>query len=77
MKRNKVRLLVLYLDCLQSAFSLKIRQVVISSSEIANHWNHGVIITPSFLAARGFAVRACLGFVCSDFAKKTKSLLAA
>ena len=48
MKRNKVHLLVLYLDCLQSAFSLKIRQVLISSSAIANH---DVIITPWILAA--------------------------
>ena len=54
MKRNKVHLLVLYLDCLQSASSLKIRQVVISSSAIANH---DVIITPSILAARGSRLR--------------------
>ena len=47
------------LDRLQSAFSLKIRLVLISSSSIANH---DVIITirdPRFsrLAARGFAAR--------------------
>ena len=55
-------------DCLQSAFSLKIRLVLISSSAIPNH---DVIITetrrereiffllgltPSFLSAPGFAV---------------------
>ena len=73
MKRNKVHLLVLYLDCLQSAFSLKIRQVLISSSAIANH---DVIITPSILAVRGFAARACLAFVSRNFAKKNKRLLA-
>ena len=54
------------LDCLQSVFSLKIRLVLVSSSAIANH---DVIIaitvffffllwlTPSLLAARGFAAR--------------------
>ena len=48
------------LDCLQSAFSLKIRLVFISSSAIANHdviitirdWDQ-TRLTPSFLAARG------------------------
>ena len=60
---------MLYLDCLQSAFSLKIRQVLISSSAIANH---DVIITPSILAARGFAARACLAFVCRNFARKIR-----
>ena len=48
------------IDSLQSAFSLKIRLLLISSSATANH---DVIITirdwdtPSFLAARGFAAR--------------------
>ena len=48
------------IDCLQSAFSLKIGLVLISSSAIANH---DVIITIrdwdklSFLEARGFAAR--------------------
>ena len=41
-------------DCLQSAFSLKIRLVLILSS----------------------APLACLGFACSNFAKKNKRLLA-
>ena len=41
-------------DCLQSAFSLKIRLVLISSSTSL----------------------ACLGFACSNFAKKNKTLLA-
>ena len=49
----------LSLDCLQSAFSLKIRLVLISSSAIPNH---DVIIT----GARG------LGFACSNLAKKTR-----
>ena len=35
-------------------------------------------LTPSFIAARGFAASllACLGFSCSNFAKKNKRLLA-
>ena len=50
------------LDCLQAAFSLKIRLVLISSSAIANHEVIIPIIfllglTPSFHAARGFAAR--------------------
>ena len=61
-------------DCLQSAFSLKIRLVLISSSAIANHdviitirdldqtRKDGLLffllgLTPSFLAAPGFAAR--------------------
>ena len=46
------------LDCLQSAFSLKIRLVLISSSAIPNH----DVIT----GARG------LGFAWSNLAKKTR-----
>ena len=79
-----LRLLGRSLDYLQSVFSLKIRLVLISSSAIANH---DVVITietrrdekrlfgftPSFLAA---APLACLGFACSNFAKKNKRLLA-
>ena len=71
----------LMIDSLQSAFSLKIRLVLISSSAIAKH---DVVITrdwdetPSFLAARGSRLNsplACLGFACSTFAKKNKRLL--
>ena len=54
------------LDFLQSAFSLKIRLVFISSSPIANH---DVILT--VLTAHGFAARV-KGFACSNFAKKNK-----
>ena len=63
------------LDCLQSAFSLKIRLVLISSSSIANH---DVIITirdPRFSRLAALPL-VCLGFACSDFAKKNKRLLA-
>ena len=69
----------LIIEVLQSTFSLKICLVLISSSAIANH---DVIITkgmrpyekfllrltPSFLAALPLA---CLGFACSNFAKKS------
>ena len=62
------------LDCLQSAFSLKICLVLTSSSAIANN---DVIITirDYALVSRGSPL-ACLGFACSNFAKKNKSLLA-
>ena len=69
----------LIIEVLQSAFSLKICLVLISSSATANH---DVIITkgmrpyekfllgltPSFLAALPLA---CLGFAFSNFAKKS------
>ena len=76
------------IDCLQSAFSLKIGLVLISSSAIANH---DVIITKgnetrhektvSIFSSRAYALvsrgsrlaalpLACLGFACSNFAKK-------
>ena len=47
---------VQYTDCLQSAFSLKIRLVLMSSSAIANH---DVIITirDYALVSSGFAAR--------------------
>ena len=45
------------IDCLQSAFSLKIRLVLISSSAIANH---------------DAIYNGCLGFAGSNFAKKNK-----
>ena len=73
------------IDCLQSVLSLKIRLVLISSSAIANHdviiaietrreKTHFLLgLTPSFLAASPLA---CLGFACSNFAKKNKRLLA-
>jgi len=77
------------LDCLQSAFSLKIRLVLISSSAVPNH---DVIITETrrektvsyyfFLGLRPRFSRfpasplACLGFACGNFAKKNKRLLA-
>ena len=63
---------VLILDCLKSAFSLKIRLVLISDSAIANHdvtirdWDETrkdgsyfflLGLTPSFIAARAFAAR--------------------
>ena len=62
---------VLILDCLQSAFSLKIRLVLISASAIANHdvtirdWDETrkegffflLRLTPSFIAARAFTAR--------------------
>ena len=46
------------IDCLQSAFSLKIRLVLILSSAIANH---------------DVFYNGCLGFAGSNFAKKNKS----
>ena len=67
------------LDCLQSAFFLKIRLVLISSSAIANH---DVIRREktSYFFLSGlrpcFSRLASLGFACSNFAKKTKRLLA-
>ena len=67
------------LDCLQSAFSLKICLVLTSSSAIANN---DVIITirDYALVSRGSRLAAlplpCLGFACSNFAKKNKRLLA-
>ena len=57
------------LDCLQSAFSLEIRLVLISSSAIANH---DVISRGSRLNSQ----LTCLGFACSNLAKKNKRLLA-
>ena len=63
------------LDCLQSAFSLKIRLVLISSSSIVNR---DVIITirdPRFSRLAALPL-VCLGFACSNFAKKSKRLLA-
>lgn len=47
-----------YLDCLQSAISLEIRPVLISSSAIANH---------------DAIYNGCFGFAGSNFAKKNKS----
>ena len=90
---RKKTLLLSVLQCLrnrQSAFSLKIRLVLISSNATANHdvvitiryWDQtrkdGLLffllgLTPSFLAASPLA---CLGFACSNFAKKNKRLLA-
>ena len=76
-----------FLDCLHSAFSLKIRLVLISSRAIANY---DVIITetrqektdfffsglrPRFLRLPTSPLE-CLGFACSSFAKKNKTLLA-
>ena len=74
------------LDCLQSAFSLKICLVLISSSAITKH---NVIITETRREKRGFLFSGlrprfsqlptspleCLGFTCSSFAKKSKRLL--
>ena len=54
-----------FVDCLQSAFSLKIRPVLISSSAIANHDTR-----------QAASPLACLGLACSNFAKKNKRLLA-
>ena len=68
-----------FLDCLQSAFSLKIRPVLISSSAIAYH---DVIIYFFFSGLRPrFSWQAAsplarLGFACGNFAKKNKRLLA-
>ena len=73
-------------DCLQSAFSLKIRLVLISSSAIPNH---DVIITETDEKEKSFffsvlrprfsrlpaSPLACSGFACSNFAKKNKRLL--
>ena len=62
-----------HIDCLQTAFSLKIRLVLISASAIARttlRYNKGLVssllffllwLTLSFIAARGFAARM-LGF---------------
>ena len=75
------------LDCLQSTFSLKIRLVLISSSAIANY---DVIITETRRQKTDFFFSGlrprfsrlptsplmCLGFVCSNFTKKNKRLLA-
>ena len=63
------------IDCLQSAFSLKIGLVLISSSAIANH---DVIITIRDWAQLSFLALplASLGFASSNFAKKNKRLLA-
>ena len=47
---------VFLVDCLQSAFSLKIRLVLISSSATANH-DVTITETPSFPAAPDFAAR--------------------
>ena len=71
---------------LASAFSLKIRLVLISSSAIANH---DVIITIETRREKNFfaglrprfsrlvaSLPACLGFACCNFAKKNKRLLA-
>ena len=79
------------LDCLQSAFSLKIRLVLISASAFANYnimLQQGIRtrpektyfffsgrLTPSFKAARGSPL-VCLGFSYSNFAKKNRRLLA-
>ena len=64
---------VSHIDCLQTAFSLKIRLVLISASAIARttlRYNKGLVssllffllwLTLSFIAARGFAARM-LGF---------------
>ena len=41
-----------FLECMQSAFSPKIRPVLISSSAIANHG-----LTTTFLATNGLAAR--------------------
>ena len=54
------------IDCLQSAFSLKIRLVLISSSAIANHDVVSWLNLPL----------TCLGFACSNLATKNKRLLA-
>ena len=54
------------IDWLQSAFSLKIRLVLISSSAIANH----------DVVSRLNLPLTCLGFECSNLAKKNKRLLA-
>ena len=72
------------LDCLHSAFSLKIRQVLISASAIANHdvmlEGIGTRQEKTF-SSRACALvyrapLACLGFACSNFARKNKRLLA-
>ena len=74
----------LQLDCLQSAFSLKIRLVLISSSATANH-DVTITIRVSYFVFSGLRPRysrvaalplVCLGFACSNFAKKSKRLLA-
>ena len=64
---QKLKSTLFNLDCLQSAFSLKILLVLISSSVIANH---DVIITNKGLRPRVFR------FACSNFAKKNRRLLA-
>ena len=80
-------ILNLFVNCLQSVFSLKIRLVLISSSSIANH---DVILlitietrrekTDCYFFFLGLSPRfsplASLGFACSNFAKKNKRLLA-
>ena len=48
------------IDCLQSAFSRKIRLVLISASAIANQT---LRYTPSFIAARGFTARRSSAWV--------------
>ena len=63
---QKLKSTLFNLDCLQSAFSLKILLVLISSSVIANH---DVIITNKGLRPRVFR------FACSNFAKKNRRLL--
>ena len=75
-----------YLDWLKSVFSLKMRLVLISSSAIANHdvvitITDGVIFSSRAYAliSRGSRLHSrltCLGFACSNLAKKNKRLLA-
>ena len=74
------------LDCLQPAFSLKIRLVLISASTIAIHdimLHKGIGIRQEkmdsyfFFFLRPHLLRfACVGFACSNFEKKNKRLLA-
>ena len=71
------------LDCLQSSFSFKILLVLSLQAPLQTTtlcYNKGLgrdffllVLTPSFIAASPLA---CLGFACSNFAKKNKRLLA-
>ena len=66
---------VFLVDCLQSAFSLKMRLVLISSSAIANHVT--ITETPSFPAAPDFTARVLrfrVQWLCKEKQETARSL---
>ena len=62
-------------DCLQSAFSLKIRLVLDLIQRDCKPRCYYIALRPRF-SWQAASPLACLGFACSNFAKKNKRLLA-